>query len=104
MLCLLPLSLDLPEPCLALYFEMPTMSLRLLRYPPHAKTAAANQLGARAHTDWGGITMLAQDNAGGLEVRNADRDWIEAPPGPDTLVINLGDLMAPWANCIYNSH
>jgi isopenicillin N synthase-like dioxygenase len=104
LLALLALSLELPENWFRAYFDMPTMSLRLLKYPPHAPTAGANQLGAGAHTDWGGITLLMQDNVGGLEVRNANGDWIEAPPMPGTFVINLGDLMARWTNGIYNSN
>jgi isopenicillin N synthase-like dioxygenase len=100
----LALSLEIPEDWFEPYFDMPTMSLRLLHYPPHPDTARPNQLGAGAHTDWGGITLLLQDSVGGLEVRNASGDWIEAPPIPGTFVINLGDLMARWTNGIYNSN
>ena len=76
----------------------------MIKYPPQPKLAEFNQLGAGAHTDWGAITLLAQDNVGGLEVRNVAGEWIQAPPIPGTLVINLGDLMARWTNGIYNSN
>ena len=57
------------------FYDMPGTTLRLLRYPPHPQAALANQLGAGAHTDWGGITLLAQDDLGGLEVRNVENQW-----------------------------
>ena len=104
LLSLLALSLELPPDWFVPYFDMPVATLRLIKYPPQSASAAANQIGAGAHTDWGGITILAQDDVGGLEVRNAAGDWIEALPGPGTFVINLGDLMARWTNGIYNSN
>jgi isopenicillin N synthase-like dioxygenase len=104
LLSLLALSLGLPPNWFVPYFDMPVGTLRLIKYPPHPSDAAANQLGAGAHTDWGGITMLAQDDVGGLEVRNAAGDWVEARPLPGTFVINLGDLTTRWTNGIYNSN
>ena len=103
-LAMLALSLDLPEDHFAPFYDMPGTTLRLLRYPPHPKAALANQLGAGAHTDWGGVTMLAQDELGGLEVRNVDNQWIQAVPVPGTFVINLGDLMQRWTNGLYRSN
>ena len=103
-LSLLALSLDLDEDHFKPYFDMPLTTLRLLRYPPHPKSAQANQLGAGAHTDWGGITLLAQDNLGGLEVRNVEDKWIPATPMLGTFVINLGDLMQRWTNNLYRSN
>jgi isopenicillin N synthase-like dioxygenase len=104
LLSLLALSLELPPDWFTPHFDMPMGSVRLIKYPPQPARAATNQIGAGAHTDWGGITILAQDNVGGLEVRNAAGDWIEATPMPGTFVINLGDLMARWTNGIYNSN
>ncbi len=103
-LSMLALSLELPADWFVPYFDMPLGTLRLIKYPPHPANAKFNQIGAGAHTDWGGVTILAQDNSGGLEVRNAAGDWIEATPIPGTFVINLGDLMARWTNGIYNSN
>jgi isopenicillin N synthase-like dioxygenase len=104
LLSLLALSLELPADWFNPYFDMPVGTLRIIKYPPQPTSAAGNQIGAGAHTDWGGITILAQDDVGGLEVRNAEGDWIEALPVPGTFIINLGDLMARWTNGIYNSN
>lgn len=104
LLRLLARSLGLPAGFFAPMYRRPQAVVRLLHYPPHPAAAHANQLGAGAHTDWGGITLLAQDDAGGLEVMNMAGDWIVAPPLPDTFVVNLGDLVQRWSNDRYRSN
>ena len=104
LLSLVALSLDLEADWFDKHHDWPSAVLRLVRYPPHPKSAAFNQLGAGAHTDWGGITLLAQDDIGGLEVRNASNEWVAAPPIAGSFVINLGDLMARWTNGVYQSN
>ena len=104
LLGLIALSLDMPTDWFARFFEAPSAMLRLIKYPPQPSSASFNQIGAGAHTDWGGITILAQDESGGLEVQNLAGDWIEATPIPGSFVINLGDLMARWTNGLYNSN
>lgn len=97
------LSLQLPED----HFDdagKDSMSiLRLLRYPPHPDGADDKTFGCGAHTDWGFLTILAQDRAGGLEVRTTDGNWIEAPPIERAFVINIGDMTARWTNDLYKS-
>ena len=104
LLSLIALSLDLEENWFARHHDWPASVLRLLRYPPHPENAEFNQIGAGAHTDWGGITLLAQDDAEGLEVLNAADEWVAAPPVHGTFVVNLGDLMSRWTNGIYRSN
>lgn len=101
---LIALSLDLPVDYFAPMFDMPNTTLRLLKYPPQPAAVAFNQMGAGAHTDWGGVTLLVQDDVGGLEVRNAAGDWIRAEPIPGTFVVNLGDLIKRWTNGLYSSN
>jgi isopenicillin N synthase-like dioxygenase len=100
----LAISLELPETFFRQFYDMPNTTLGLLRYRPHPENARPNQLGAGAHTDWGAITLLVQDELGGLEVRNVEGDWIRATPIPGTFVVNLGDLMQRWTNGLYRSN
>jgi isopenicillin N synthase-like dioxygenase len=92
------LVLDLPADALAPYFRQPTTFLRLLRYPPQPPDAPDDAFGSAPHTDYGFITILAQDNAGGLEVRPRDGDWIPAPPISGSFVVNVADMLARWTN------
>jgi len=78
--------------------------LRLLRYPPHPGTFDGSLYGAGAHTDYGNLTLLAQDDIGGLEVRRRDGTWIDVPPVAGTLVCNIGDCLMRWTNDIYVSN
>ncbi len=78
-------------------FEPPTAWLRLLRYPPRPADAPPDRYGSAPHTDFGCLTLLAQDDAGGLEVRAADGSWIAAPPVEDALLVNTGDIVPVWS-------
>ncbi|MBP6894187.1 MAG: isopenicillin N synthase family oxygenase [Pseudacidovorax sp.] len=94
---LIALALGLPATALDHHFAHPTTFLRALHYPPQPP-AEDEQIGSAPHTDYGIITLLAQDNSGGLQVRPRGGDWIEAPPIPDTYVLNVGDMLARWTN------
>ena len=104
LLSIIALSLEIEEDFFYPITEMPIATLRMLHYPPQAADAAPNQLGAGAHTDWGLVTLLAQDSVGGLEVRNANGEWIKAPPVAGTYVVNTGDLLQRWSNDMYKSN
>lgn len=103
MMRILALSLELPQDYFDAMMREPMPVLRLIHYPPHPVDARANQLGAGAHTDWGALTFLLQDDSGGLEVQNAARDWVAAPPVAGTFVVNLGDMIERWTNGLYRS-
>ncbi|MEZ1842546.1 2OG-Fe(II) oxygenase family protein, partial [Pseudomonas putida] len=75
----------------------------LIHYPPAAARQSADQPGAGAHTDYGCVTLLYQDAAGGLQVQNRQGEWIDAPPLDGTFVVNIGDMMARWSNDRYRS-
>lgn len=80
------------------FFTQPLTQLRLLHYPPQPPHAGDAILGVEAHTDTGAFTILLQDEAGGLEVRNRAGAWIPAVPIPGTFVVNIADMMQRWTN------
>jgi isopenicillin N synthase-like dioxygenase len=87
------LSLDLDPGYFATgYTADPTILFRIFHYPPSPPSAQAGDWGVGEHTDYGLITLLAQDDSGGLQVA-APEGWIEAPPVPGTLVCNIGDML-----------
>jgi isopenicillin N synthase-like dioxygenase len=68
----------------------PPSQLRLLHYPHDADAADAPGIGA--HTDYEMFTLLLATGPG-LEVMNQAGAWIDAPPVPGALVVNIGDML-----------
>jgi isopenicillin N synthase-like dioxygenase len=95
---MIAVALGLEPKGLDRFFEKPTTFLRLLHYPPSPPQADSRQYGSAPHTDYGFITILAQDRAGGLQVRSVHNEWIEATPIEGTFVLNIGDMGSRWTN------
>jgi isopenicillin N synthase-like dioxygenase len=55
------------------------------------------------HTDLGLLTLLIQDDVGGLQALAADDTWIDVEPRPGTIVVNLADCMQVWTNDGYRA-
>ena len=76
--------------------------LRLLHYPPIPASDLEEGRAARisSHSDWGVITMLFQDDCGGLEVEHPHQPgtYIPATPMEGACVMNIGDLLMRWSN------
>lgn len=85
-------------------YEKPLQRTQAIYYPPHPKVDAGELYGVAPHTDYGCITLLWQDDVGGLEVLDRSGCWVQAVPVPDTLVINIGDLLRRWSNDRYISN
>jgi isopenicillin N synthase-like dioxygenase len=92
------LGLGLSETFFVERFGKPMARGSVIHYPPQPSQSEKGQFGVGPHTDYGFITILWQDDVGGLEVLNADRQWVSAPPIPGSFVVNVGDLLARWSN------
>ncbi|KAL1562471.1 gibberellin 2beta-dioxygenase [Salvia divinorum] len=77
-----------------------TCYLRLNRYP--ACPIFPEMFGIMPHTDSDFITVLHQDQIGGLQLVK-DGSWFAVKPNPQALVINIGDLFQAWSNNVYKS-
>lgn len=79
-------------------FATPTSWLRLLHYPPQPAQSPDDLYGSAPHRDFGALTLLAQDNVGGLQVLAADGDWLDVPYLANSFVVNVGDMMHRLSN------
>ncbi len=92
-------ALDLSPDFFASRYGKPLQRTQAIFYPPGHAHPEEEVFGLAAHTDFGCITLLWQDDNGGLQVRDRrSGEWIEAPPLPGTLVVNVGDLLGRWSN------
>jgi len=69
----------------------PVTLFRIFRYPP-ADRSPNEDWGVAEHTDYGLLTILADDGTPGLQVRTRD-GWIDIDPVPGGFVCNLGDML-----------
>jgi isopenicillin N synthase-like dioxygenase len=85
-------------------YTKPLQRTQMVYYPPHPPRAENDQFGVAPHTDYGCITLLCQDNSGGLQVRElGSQSWIDATPIEGSLVVNVGDLLGRWSNDRFRS-
>lgn len=97
------LSLDLPGDYFEKLQQNPITIQRLLHYPPQIGPVSQEEIGIGAHTDYGFLTILSQDDIGGLQVQNRQGEWVSAPPIADTFIVNIGDLVQTFTNDRYIS-
>ena len=83
--------------------DRPVSRGSLQYYPPQPDGAGEDQFGVAPHTDFGVLTVLCQDEIGGLQIQRRDGEWAAMPPIPGTLVVNIGDLLHRWSNRRYRS-
>ncbi|KAK3037191.1 hypothetical protein RJ639_030084 [Escallonia herrerae] len=72
--------------------------LRIINYSPPECTAEKEVEGLGMHTDMSCITIVYQDEVGGLQVRSKEGKWMDINPCEETLIVNIGDLMQAWSN------
>jgi len=98
LLSLMARGLGMSADTFASSIDRHTSALRLLHYPHvEPSSVAPGQLRAGAHSDYGTLTLLRQDDApGGLEVRGADDEWHQVPAEEGAYVVNIGDALERW--------
>ncbi|KAM0788976.1 hypothetical protein ACM66B_003048 [Microbotryomycetes sp. NB124-2] len=98
------LALDLPEDYFDKHITNPGSVMRILNYPPQYGPTDLAEIGIGAHTDYEMFTLLVQHgDVQALQVLNGVGDWVQAPPIPGTIVLNLGDQLQRWTNGVFKS-
>ncbi|KAH9854674.1 thymine dioxygenase [Lenzites betulinus] len=103
----LSLGLGISEDHLVPHHNGHDNQLRLLHYPSVPARELLDEKITRidAHSDFGSITLLLQDDVGGLEIEDPSRpgSFTDAPPVPGALIVNAGDFMMRWSNDVIRS-
>ena len=78
-------------------------AMRTLYYPVMPGSADQNYIRLGEHCDYGSITLLFQDDVGGLQIESMEGKFVDAPPIENTVLINIGDLLQFWSGNILKS-
>ena len=97
------LGLGLPDDFFLASTDKPLSRASYVYYPAQDANLGEDQFGVGPHTDFGVLTVLCQDNVGGLQVQDTSGRWIQAPPISDTLIVNVADLLSRWTAGAYKS-
>ncbi|WP_242045365.1 2OG-Fe(II) oxygenase family protein [Anabaena catenula] len=85
------------------YTANPLTLFRIFNYPPDwAVLNSESTWGVGEHTDYGILTILKQDNSGGLQIKSKSR-WIDAPPLSGSFICNIGDMLELMTGGLYKS-
>ncbi len=98
LLSVMAVALDLPPGHFTPLIDRASSAMRALNYPALDEAPPAGSLRAGAHSDYGTVTILINDDVPGLEVQRLDGSWQPVAPVPNTYVVNLGDSIAQWTN------
>ena len=88
-------GLELDENYFAKHFERPSSLLRFIKYPP----TQGEKIGIGEHSDYGFLTLIDQDNVGGLQCKTLGGEWIDVTPVPGSFAVNIGDTLEGWSKC-----
>ncbi len=83
--------------------DKPLSRASCVYYPAQPSTMGTEQFGVGPHTDFGVLTVLCQDDTGGLQVQDINGEWLQPPPIDGTLIVNVADLLSRWTNGAYKS-
>jgi isopenicillin N synthase-like dioxygenase len=74
------------------YTREPTILFRIFHYPAAPADAEPDLRGVGEHTDYGLLTLLYQDEVGGLQVKHG-ASWLDVPSIANSFVVNVGDML-----------
>ena len=97
------IGLDLDENFFLSTSSQPLSRASYVYYPKQPEDMGNKQFGVGPHTDFGVLTVLCQDNVGGLQVQDLNGEWVHAPPIENSLIVNVADLLARWTDGAYKS-
>jgi isopenicillin N synthase-like dioxygenase len=91
-------SMELPRDTFTRHWRRSITRGAFVYYPPQPPEMGTEQFGVAPHTDYGCLTVLCQDDVGGLEVQTKAGEWVAATPIEGTFLVNVGDLLTRWTN------
>ncbi|ODV95583.1 hypothetical protein PACTADRAFT_42217 [Pachysolen tannophilus NRRL Y-2460] len=109
LLILLAIGLELDENYFVdrhLYEDASDDALRFMRYHPRAASedARIENTWARAHTDFGTLTLLFNQVVAGLQIKTPDGSWKYVKPiSGGGIICNVGDTLNFWSGGFFKS-